>query len=102
MTPGRHGLLRSGITFFDYGCGRGGDVAALNAEGIAASGWDPHYLPDAPTIPADVVNLGFVVNVIEDPAERIEAITKAFKLAQTVLAVGVMLYGGDLPGTPVL
>jgi DNA phosphorothioation-associated putative methyltransferase len=96
----RHGLLRSGITFFDYGCGRGGDVAALNAEEIAASGWDPHYLPDAPTIPADVVNLGFVINVIEDPAERIEAITKAFKLAQTVLSIGVMLYGGDLPGKP--
>lgn len=96
----RHGLLGSGVTFFDYGCGRGGDVAALSAEGIAASGWDPHYLPDAPTILADVVNLGFVVNVIEDPAERIEAITKAFKLAGTVLSVGVMLYGGDIPGSP--
>ena len=96
----RHGLLGAGVTFFDYGCGRGGDVAALGAEGIAASGWDPHYLPDAATIPADVVNLGFVVNVIEDPAERIEAITKAFKLAGTVLSVGVMLYGGDLPGSP--
>ncbi len=96
----RHGLLRSGVTFFDYGCGHGGDIAGLRAEGIAANGWDPHYLPHAPPIPADVVNLGFVVNVIEDPAERIEAITKAFGLAQTVLSVGVMLYGGDLPGTP--
>ncbi len=61
----RHGLLRSGVTFFDYGCGHGGDVAELTSEGIAASGWDPHYLPNGPAIPADVVNLGFVVNVID-------------------------------------
>lgn len=96
----RHGLLRPGVTFFDYGCGRGGDVAALCSDGLAASGWDPHYAPDAPVAPADVVNLGFVVNVIEDPAERIEVITKAFQLARTALSVGVMLYGGGLPGEP--
>jgi DNA phosphorothioation-associated putative methyltransferase len=41
-----------------------------------------------------------VVNVIEDPAERIDAITKAFGLARTVMSIGVMLYGGDLPGKP--
>ncbi|SEF27972.1 DNA phosphorothioation-associated putative methyltransferase [Variovorax sp. NFACC27] len=96
----RHGLLQPGMTFFDYGCGRGGDVCALSADGVAASGWDPHYLPEATIAPADAVNLGFVINVIEDPAERIEAITKAFELARTVMSVGVMLYGGDLPGKP--
>lgn len=96
----RHGLLKPGITFFDYGCGRGGDVAALCSDGIAANGWDPHYLPDAPIIAADVVNLGFVVNVIEDPAERVEALTKAFQLARTALSIGVMLYGGDISGKP--
>lgn len=94
----RHGLLRPGVTFFDYGCGRGGDVSTLSSDGIAASGWDPHYLPDAPITSADTVNLGFVANVIEDPAERIEAITKAFQLARTALSIGVMLYGGDIPG----
>lgn len=96
----RHGLLTSGVTFFDYGCGRGGDIAVLSAGEIAASGWDPHYLPEAPITPAEIVNLGFVVNVIEDPAERIEAITKAFRLARTAMSIGVMLYGGDLPGKP--
>lgn len=96
----RHGLLRPGMTFFDYGCGRGSDVNALSSGGVTASGWDPYYLPEATIAPADAVNLGFVVNVIEDPAERIEAITKAFGLAQTVMSVGVMLYGGDLPGKP--
>lgn len=96
----RHGLLRSGMTFFDYGCGRGGDVSALISNGVSASGWDPHYLPEATIAPADAVNLGFVVNVIEDPAERIEAITRAFSLARTVLSIGVMLYASDLPGKP--
>lgn len=96
----RHGMLRPGATFFDYGCGRGGDIAALSSNGIAAKGWDPHFLPEAPIIAADVVNLGFVVNVIEDPAERIAAITKAFQLARTALAISVMLYGGDMPGRP--
>lgn len=96
----RHGLLRPGMTFFDYGCGRGSDVSALSSDGVAASGWDPHYLPEAIIAPADAVNLGFVVNVIEDSAKRIDAITKAFGLARTVMSISVMLYGGDLPGKP--
>ena len=96
----RHGLLAPGRTFFDYGCGKGGDVAALSSEGYDAKGWDPHYVPDAPIVPADIVNLGFVVNVVEDPAERIEALTRAFALAGTAMAVGVMLYGGETPGKP--
>jgi DNA phosphorothioation-associated putative methyltransferase len=94
----RHGLLRPGMTFFDYGCGRCSDVSALSSDGIAADGWDPHYRPEVPIAPADAVNLGFVLNVIEDPAERIDAITKAFGLARTVMSIGVMLYGGDRPG----
>jgi len=96
----RHGLLQPGRTFFDYGCGRGGDMAALTEDGFEVKGWDPHYLPDEPVIAADIVNLGFVVNVIEDPAERIEALAKAFRLARTAMSVGVMLYGGEAPGRP--
>lgn len=96
----RHGLLSPSHTFFDYGCGRGGDVAALSAEGYDANGWDPHFAPTAPRVTADIVNLGFVVNVIEDPAERVEAINRAFRLARSALAVGVMLYGNDTPGRP--
>jgi DNA phosphorothioation-associated putative methyltransferase len=44
--------------------------------------------------------LGFVVNVIEDPVERLDAMTKAFKLARRVMSIGVMLYGSDIAGTP--
>lgn len=96
----RHGLLEPSLSFFDYGCGRGGDVAALASSGFDASGWDPHFAPDHAISKADTVNLGFVVNVIEDPAERVEALHKAFALTNRVLSIGVMLYSGDLPGKP--
>ena len=96
----RHGLLPPSSTVFDYGCGRGGDVAGLAANGFAAHGWDPHFAPDQPIFEADVVNLGFVVNVIEDPAERVDAMHKAFKLARRVMSIGVMLYGSDPAGRP--
>ncbi len=98
----RHGLLSPAQTLFDYGCGRGGDVAGLCAEGYDARGWDPHFAPGAPRAEADLVNLGFVVNVIEDPAERVEALVGAFKLARRALVVGVMLCGNDTPGKPFL
>jgi len=98
----KNGLLSSEHSFFDYGCGRGTDVKALKDAGIDAGGWDPHYAPSSEVKKADVVNLGFVVNVIEDPAERAEAINKSFALAKKVLAVSVMLYGPEQPGKPFL
>lgn len=96
----RHQLLAPGVSFFDYGCGRGGDVAGLIAEGFEARGWDPHFASDGERVEADVVNLGFVINVIEDPAERAEALHRAFKLTRGVLAVAVMLHGSDVQGVP--
>jgi DNA phosphorothioation-associated putative methyltransferase len=77
----------------DYGCGQGDDVRALLAGGITVTGWDPHYTPDAPLEPADVVNLGFVLNVIEEPRERVEAARRAYDLATQCLAVAVMVVG---------
>jgi DNA phosphorothioation-associated putative methyltransferase len=96
----RHGLLSVDTTVFDYGCGRGGDVAGLSANGFTANGWDPHFAADQPVVEADVVNLGFVVNVIEDPAERVDAMHKAFKLARQVMSISVMLYGYETAGRP--
>lgn len=87
----KDGLLTSNSTFFDYGCGRGDDLATLSAAGFAATGWDPHYKADGVRAPADVVNLGFVINVIEDRDERVEALLGAFGLTQKVLAVAAML-----------
>jgi DNA phosphorothioation-associated putative methyltransferase len=94
------GLLSLDHSFFDFGCGKGTDVQALQESGIRAKGWDPHYAPSNDIETADVVNLGFVVNVIEDPAERAEAIHRSFAITAKVLAVSVMLYGPDVPGKP--
>lgn len=89
----RFGVLRPGVTMFDYGCGQGDDLRALIAGGIEAAGWDPHFAPDNPRVPADVVNLGFVLNVIEDPAERLTALRSAWELTRTALAISTMIVG---------
>jgi DNA phosphorothioation-associated putative methyltransferase len=81
------GLLLSHMKFLDYGCGRGGDVRRLASLGFDASGWDPKYAPDPGPEAADVVNLGYVVNVIEDPVERMHALHSAWTLARKVLIV---------------
>lgn len=51
----------------DYGCGRGGDVRALQHLGLDAAGWDPVHFPDGRREPAEVVLLTYVLNVIENP-----------------------------------
>src|SRR5262245_5923034 len=97
----RYGLITPSVEVFDYGCGRGDDVRGLAANGITAYGWDPHYAPGVPKREADVVNLGFVINVIEDVDERIEALHGAYSLAKRVLAVAAMLASQAMqPGRP--
>ena len=87
----RHGFLDVRYRLFDYGCGRGDDVRGLRENNLTASGWDPYFAPDEPVESADLVNLGFVINVIEDFDERLEALTRAWSLAGTLLVVSVML-----------
>ncbi len=89
----RYGLLDPKRSVLDYGCGQGDDVRALLEAGIPAIGWDPHFAPDTPLEPADVVNLGFVLNVIESREERREALRRAFDLARGCLAVACMAVG---------
>jgi DNA phosphorothioation-associated putative methyltransferase len=84
-----HRLIREDCTILDYGCGRGEDVNFLRKDGLTADGWDPHFRPDGPLKPADVVNLGYVLNVIENPAERAETLRKAYALALRTLIVAV-------------
>jgi DNA phosphorothioation-associated putative methyltransferase len=84
-----HRLIREDCTVLDYGCGRGEDVGLLKKEGLEAEGWDPYFRPDAPLKPADVVNLGYVLNVIENPAERSDTLRKAYDLARRALVVAV-------------
>lgn len=83
------GLITKTDSFFDFGCGHGGDIRYLKRGKIKADGWDPFHCPDNPILSADVVNLGYVLNVIEDPKERIETLRQVFKLARKVLVVSV-------------
>jgi DNA phosphorothioation-associated putative methyltransferase len=95
----RHGLIEAGATILDYGCGQGDDVRALRDAGIDAVGWDPHHAPDGPRRRSRIVNLGFVLNVIEEPDERRATLARAFALTEGCLAVAVMVIGkADISG----
>ena len=87
------GHFGSGATVFDYGCGRGADLRALKKRGVAAAGWDPYFAADRPRTIADVVNLGYVLNVIEDEQERRETLAAAWALTRKVLCVAVRIGG---------
>ncbi len=83
--------LQAGSTFLDYGCGLGGDVRGLSELGFDAIGWDPAHAPDGPRKEADIVNLGYVLNVIEDPAERLETLCAAWRFAKRLLVVSAQI-----------
>lgn len=85
------GIFSSETTFFDYGCGQGGDMERIAKLGYSSSGWDPYYRPDTELASADVVNLGYIINVIESQTERREALIKAWALTQKVLIVAAQV-----------
>lgn len=89
------GLIPPGTAFFDYGCGHGDDVNRLAKAGCMVDGWDPYYRPNTPWMPAEVVNLGYIINVIEDPAERREALINAWQLTRQVLIVSAQVLVED-------
>ena len=90
-TLARNGFLSGEYSIFDYGCGRGDDLRELEAHGLDALGWDPNFRPDAEIICSDVVNIGFVINVIEDQDERISAVLSAWEATDKLLVVSAML-----------
>lgn len=86
-----YGILKPDATFFDYGCGKGSDIRGLQGLGYSAAGWDPVHRPAEPKIISDIINLGFVLNVIEDPAERLAALVDAFRYARRLLVVSSLI-----------
>ncbi len=92
------GIITTETTIFDYGCGLGGDVQRLQSAGYTCVGWDPYYFPDVELRSADVVNLSYVINVIEDPAERDRALVQAWDLTRQVLIVAAQILVNDLRG----
>ena len=85
------GLIDPTTTVFDYGCGLGDDVRHLSLRGISSWGWDPEHRQDATLAPARIVNLGYVVNVIEDTEERVECLKQAWSFVQDTLIVSARL-----------
>ncbi|WP_218079345.1 DNA phosphorothioation-associated putative methyltransferase [Anthocerotibacter panamensis] len=94
-------LFHPEITFFDYGCGYGGDIHRMAHRGFTCSGWDPYYHPETPCTPADIVNLGYVINVIENQSERREALLCAWDLAQKMLIVAAQVLIADQSARPI-
>lgn len=82
-------VLQRGMSIYDYGCGRGDDLKLLTKAGFRCIGYDPHWQPKFTHIQTDLVNLGFVLNVIENPAEREQVLSQAWRLAKQVLVVAV-------------
>ena len=97
----RDAIIKHGLDFFDYGCGRGTDVSFLTSQGIDASGFDPCFFPQNSKTSAHVVNLGYVINVIENPAERVATIKEAFDLAQLCLIVAAQTKAAAISGAAV-
>jgi DNA phosphorothioation-associated putative methyltransferase len=90
-TLAKNGFLSGDYSIFDYGCGRGDDLRELEAHGVDALGWDPNFSPDTDKVNSDIVNMGFVINVIEDQDERIEAVLGAWDISNKLFVVSAML-----------
>lgn len=86
-----YGMLKANTTLFDYGCGQGSDIRGLQALGHQVEGWDPVHRPEVAKQEADIVNLGYVLNVIEDPAERLESLVEAYRHARRLLVVSGLI-----------
>jgi hypothetical protein len=89
----RHNFLDGDYSIFDYGCGKGDDAKELEAHGLNINSWDPVHKPESEKKHSDIVNLGFVLNVIEDINERTETLKNAYQLSNKLLVVSVMLAG---------
>ena len=86
-----YNLIKPVTRIFDYGCGQGSDVRGLQSLGYQVAGWDPVFAHDQPKKVADVVNLGFVINVIEDPMERVETLLDAYHHTEKLLVVSALI-----------
>ena len=84
-------IIKTQTRVLDYGCGYGDDVRRLSRQGMTCEGWDPVHRPTGRLAAADVVNLGYVVNVIERAVERVDTLRRAWAFAQRVLIVSARL-----------
>ena len=92
----RHNYLNGDWSVLDYGCGKGDDLRELEAHGLDAVGWDPVHYPEGLLVNSDIVNLGFVLNVIEERTEREETLKRAWEYADKLLITSVMIAGDSV------
>lgn len=92
--------LRHGMTYFDYGCGRGEDVLRLRRIGYQADGWDPAFFPNSPLLDADVVMCAYVLNVIENRDERDATLRDVWRLAHLSVVVALRVENPPDSGLP--
>lgn len=86
-----HEIITKKTPFFDYGCGRGADIDWVSSMGWKARGWDPIHRAHERRSKSEVVALTYVINVIEDPAERLAVIREAWKITNGVLVISARL-----------
>lgn len=89
----RHNYLNGDFSVLDYGCGKGDDLRELEAHGLDIIGWDPVHRTEGELLNSDIVNIGFVLNVIEDKQERDATLKSAWSYADKLLIVSVMVAG---------
>ena len=89
----RHNYLNGEYSVLDYGCGKGDDVRELEAHGVNVTGWDPVHRSSEKYTSHDLVNLGFVLNVIENRKERTQTLLNAWKYANKAIVIAVMVAG---------
>ncbi|MGO3645256.1 MAG: DNA phosphorothioation-associated putative methyltransferase, partial [Pseudoalteromonas sp.] len=87
----KYGYLNGDYSILDYGCGLADDATELEAHGLNINAWDPVHRPNGNKQTSDIVNLGFVLNVIEDQQERKETLKAAYQHTKKLLLVSVML-----------
>jgi DNA phosphorothioation-associated putative methyltransferase len=66
----------------DWGCGRGDDIRYYKEHGLAALGWDPHYesvIMASKGTKFDIVTCAYVLNVIDNPEDRVDTLREAKK-----------------------
>lgn len=85
------GVISTEKEILDFGCGRGDDVHHLRDMGLQVTGWDPVFAPRSPLSQSMVVLLTYVLNIIEDPTERVTTLKRAWDLTEDVLVVSTRL-----------
>ena len=69
------------------GCGRHEALAAAPEDAYHCVRLGSGLLPDEESSPTDVVNLGYVVNIVEDPEDRMVVLAAAWQFARKLLIV---------------